>query len=114
LGLPGVWLTLARRGGEPAGFALSRVILDESELLLLGVRPQFRRRGIGRALLSHWMESARARGAVRVHLEVRDGNGALDLYLQAGFTRIGRRGGYYRGADGRLHDALTLARPLAL
>lgn len=112
LGLPGVWLTLARKGGKPVGFALNRVIFDECELLLLGVRPAFRRQGIGRALLEHSRGGAAARGARRIHLEVREGNGALGLYAQAGFARIGRRRGYYRGVDGQLYDALTLACPI--
>lgn len=30
LGMPGVWLTLARADGGVAGFALSRAILDEA------------------------------------------------------------------------------------
>ena len=46
LSMPGVWLSLARAEGETAGFALSRAILDEAELLLIAVHPAFRRRGI--------------------------------------------------------------------
>ena len=109
LGLPGVWLTMARRGTEPAGFALSRIVFDEAELLLLGVRPAFRRQGVGRALLHHMIEVAGSSGASRVHLEVREGNEALHLYDGAGFSQIGRRRAYYRGRDGQLFDALTLA-----
>ena len=109
LGLPGVWLTLARRDGEPVGFALSRVVLEEAELLLLGVRPAYRRQGIGRVLLERSLAMARALGARRVHLEVREGNNARLLYDAAGFSQIGRRPSYYRGVDGKLFDALTLA-----
>lgn len=109
LGLPGVWLTIARRGTEPAGFALSRIVFDEAELLLLGVRPAFRHQGVGRVLLDHMIEAAGALGASRVHLEVREGNEALHLYEGARFSQIGRRRAYYRGRDGQLFDALTLA-----
>lgn len=109
LGLPGVWLTLARRGGEPVGFALGRIVFEEAELLLLGVRPAFRRLGIGRALVDRFMATAKTLGARRVHLEVREGNDARLLYDAAGFSQIGRRRGYYRGRDNKLFDALTLA-----
>jgi ribosomal-protein-alanine N-acetyltransferase len=112
LGLPGVWLTIARRGPEPIGFALSRIVFDEAELLLLGVRPAFRHQGVGQALLDHMMETAGTLGASRVHLEVREGNDALRLYEAASFSQIGRRRGYYRGRDGQLFDALTLASSL--
>ena len=49
--MPGVWLAIARDDGEPVGFALSRLIADEAELLLLAVRRRRQRDGVG-ALLS--------------------------------------------------------------
>ena len=113
LGLSGVWLTLARLGGTPAGFALGRIVVDEAELLLLAVGPGHRRRGIGGALLQHYLAAAQERGAIRCHLEVREGNPAIGLYNGAGFTAAGRRSGYYFGREGRLFDALTLSRRLA-
>jgi [ribosomal protein S18]-alanine N-acetyltransferase len=109
LGLGGVWLLLARRDGQAAGFALSRVILDEAELLLLAVQPAQRRYGVGRTLLAAVADEARIRGAVRIHLEMRDGNPAAHLYDGAGFAEIGRRKRYYRGRDGTSFDAITLA-----
>lgn len=109
LSLPGVWLTLARQEARPAGFALTRIVLDEAELLLLAVRPAQRRAGVGHALLVAAAGGARARGAARMHLEVRDGNGALALYEAAGFASSGRRRGYYRGSDGSTFDAITLS-----
>lgn len=109
LGLGGVWLLLARRDGQPAGFALSRVVFDEAELLLLAVQPAQRRFGVGRALLAAVADEARLRGATRLHLEMRDGNPAVFLYQGAGFYEIGRRKRYYRGRDGSTFDAITLA-----
>jgi len=110
LPMPGVWLTLARVDGVVAGFALSRTVADEAELLLLAVRNGEQRRGVGRHLLAAFMAAARARGADRLHLEVRDDNPAIRLYEAAGFALAGRRRNYYSGADGRTYDALTLAR----
>jgi len=52
----------------------------------------------------------RARGMHRAHLEVRDGNGAMTMYLAAGFAQIGRRRKYYHGSDGSTFDALTFTR----
>jgi ribosomal-protein-alanine N-acetyltransferase len=109
LGLPGVWLTLARIGEEPVGFALNRIVFEEAELLLLGVRPGFRRHGIGRALLGRSSAKAHALGARRLHLEVREGNDARHLYDTVGFVQVGGRRGYYKGKDGRLFNAATLA-----
>lgn len=111
--MPGVWLTLARGGGAILGFSLARIIVDEAELLLLAVEPSAQRRGIGTALLERFEQSAIARGARRLHLEVRDGNEAVNLYNNLGFTLVGRRRRYYSGGDGQLYDALSLSRPVS-
>lgn len=107
MAMPGVWLTIAEAEGEAAGFAMSRAILDEAELLLLAVRPASRRRGVGRQLLRSAMAEARHRGVVRMHLEVRAGNEATGLYRLAGFAKIGERRNYYKGSGGKLFDAQT-------
>lgn len=112
LPLPGVWLTLAREGGAIAGFALARAIAGEAELLLLAVRRDRQRRGIGNRLLEAFIEAAAARGTARLHLEVREGNHALGLYERAGFSLAGRRRNYYSGARGTTYDALTLAKSI--
>ena len=103
-------------GGEPAdgartvGFALSRGVLDEEELLLIAVDPAYRGRGIGARLLHRYIEAAWARGRTRLFLEMREGNPADSLYRRAGFEPIGRRRNYYRGAAQGPLDAITYAR----
>ncbi|MBN8841296.1 MAG: ribosomal protein S18-alanine N-acetyltransferase [Sphingomonadales bacterium] len=109
MGMPGVWLTLARVDGEIAAFALSRAILDEAELLLIAVRPAFRRRGIGAALLRGVIADARGRNVTQLHLEVRAGNEAVALYTAHGFAKVGERRAYYRGRTGQSFDAHSYA-----
>jgi ribosomal-protein-alanine N-acetyltransferase len=113
LPMPGVWLTLARGGDEVVGFAMSRMVAGEAELLLLAVKRKDQGKGIGKRLLDGFGAEAAKRGAVRLHLEVREGNHALTLYSRAGFTQVGRRRNYYNGRDGQIYDALTLARSVA-
>ena len=110
LPMSGVWLNIAREGQDVVGFALSRVISGEAELLLLAVPRGRQKSGIGQLLLKRFMEDARERGARQLHLEVRDGNPAVKLYIRAGFSQVGLRRNYYSGRDGQLYDALTLAR----
>jgi len=112
LPMPGVWLTLARAGDEVVGFALSRIVLREAELLLLAVRPSWHRQGIGTQLVDSFVRSAFSRGAERLHLEVREGNRAVNLYKQVGFSEVGRRRNYYSGARGEVYDALTFSKLL--
>lgn len=109
LAMPGVRLTLALLDDEPAGFAMVRTVLDEAELLLLGVVPAQRRRGVATALLRAVVADALGTGAAKLHLEVRAGNEAVRLYTGNGFAKVGERRGYYRGRTGQLHDAHTYA-----
>jgi ribosomal-protein-alanine N-acetyltransferase len=103
-------------GGEPphgaraVGFALSRGVLDEEELLLIAVDPAYRGRGIGTKLLQRYIEAAWSRGRRRLFLEMREGNPAHSLYRRAGFEPIGRRRNYYRSAAKGPLDAITYAR----
>lgn len=107
LSLPGVWLCLALTDRGAAGFALTRMIVDEAELLLLAVDPASQKRGIGATLLRSVFLRARDRQLKRLHLEVRANNPAIKLYQGFGFERVGVRPGYYRGADNQLHDAFS-------
>ena len=110
LSVPGVWLTIAELNGRSVGFALIRGVLDEAELLLLAVIPEARRNGVGAALLRSVMADCAMRGVVSMHLEVRDGNDAIKLYRNAGFSKVGERRDYYRGPNGLSYSALTLRR----
>ena len=114
LPMAGVSLIVAREieGDGVIGFSLARTVADEAELLLLAVAPNRHRQGVGRLLLDDFMQRARAAGVARVHLEVRDGNRAVEMYLRAGFTPVGKRSNYYHGAQGNRFDALTLSQEL--
>ena len=79
-----------------AGYIVARESAGELHINNVAVRDQFRRRGIGSALLGKIMEVAR-RLKVRVALlEVRSGNRAAQaLYEKTGFKAIARRSDYY-------------------
>ncbi len=115
--LPNTHYLLAESSGRPligeqeaAGFVLSRGAADEEELLLIAVVPYLRGRGIGSALLARFLFEARSRGAVRLFLEMREGNPAESLYRRHGFASVGRRRAYYRRGKGAPLDAITFAR----
>ena len=99
-------------GRGPAGFVLTRHVLDEEELLLIAVIPGARRRGVGAALIERLFTSARTRGVTRIFLEMRRGNPAIELYRKFGFEPIGERRNYYRMANGARLDAITFARSI--
>ncbi len=97
----------------PHGFALSRVIADEAELLTLATDPEHRRQGVAAALLTTIESDVASRGALRHFLEVAADNvGACALYARAGYVQTGRRTGYYTRPQGPPVDALLLEKAL--
>ncbi|MGO4533995.1 GNAT family N-acetyltransferase [Leifsonia sp. 2MCAF36] len=59
--------------------------------LILGVYPQWRARGAGRALLRELATTAAARGHARVSLSVQRGNFAQRLYVSEGYVTVASR-----------------------
>lgn len=97
------------RQNEIRGYAVLMPVLDEAELLTIGVAEGQQRQGLGRAMLREMLEFAREKNMRRVFLEVRSSNNAaLALYRSSGFGEIGVRRGYYQNANGS-GDALTMA-----
>ena len=98
---------------ESEGFILCRGVADEAEIMTLAVRPDGRRRGLGRVLVEAAGAAARHLGAERLFLEVaQDNTAALALYRGVGFIEVGRRRAYYPRPDGTAADALVLAQEI--
>ncbi|HTO79583.1 MAG TPA: GNAT family N-acetyltransferase [Methylocystis sp.] len=95
---------------EPlGGFAISRLLPPDAELLTIAVDPPRRGAGLGRALLESHLANLERGGALLVFLEVADDNpAALALYARAGFKTIGRRENYYQRASGEHCAAVTM------
>ena len=83
------------------------MVAGEAQVYNIAIAPEFRREGIGEALLRHMIAKAEDDGCVLVTLEVRGGNeAAMALYKKLGFREVGRRKGYYAkgGEDAVLMD----------
>ena len=97
LGWSGVVAMVSEDDGKVNGFIVGRQTGEEAEILNLAVIPAWRRKGWGGALLKAAMEEFRARDVSRVFLEVRESNeGGMAFYENHGFSKTGRRAGYYR------------------
>lgn len=107
---PGVFAMIAAsRERGPLGFAIARVIGEDSELLSIGVVAAGRRGHIGRQLVAAVLRRAADAGARRIFLEVAEDNfAAQGLYRLFGFRLVGRRPDYYRRSGGGTTAALTL------
>ena len=67
---------------------------DVGQIVRVSVSSQYRRRGIGRALIAALLEIARTRGLTRVWMETNDDwRDAIGLYQQCGFQEYDRRDG---------------------
>ena len=77
-------------------YCLERTVIDEAEILTLGVHPAARRLGVGRQLLEQVQQTWVDRGVVAAWLEVREANvPARGLYAQQGWRETTRRPHYY-------------------
>ena len=91
--LLGLTVTAAVDGGTPCGVVTSLLVPATWRLGIacsvrdMFVAPEHRGRGVGRAMLLHVIDAARAAGAVRVSLRTESENAqALALYRGLGFV----------------------------
>lgn len=96
---------------EPAGSLVAYLLCAwqylDLHVLKVATLPSYRRTGLARKLMILAEEHAQASAGESVTLEVRESNvEAIALYQTLGYTRTGRRPGYY--GDGE--DALVMAK----
>jgi ribosomal-protein-alanine N-acetyltransferase len=90
-----------------AAFCAFWRVADQAHINNLAVRPELRRRGVGRQMLEAVIAEARRLGAASLSLEVRRSNiAAQRLYLRAGFREEAVRKSYYTQP---VEDALVLS-----
>ncbi len=88
---PGAW-HLALEGREAVGVVLVNTVEGRGDLTYLGVVPQARRRGIGRALMAQAIRDTARMGLPVLGLAVDTSNTpAMRLYAGAGFQEMRRR-----------------------
>jgi len=93
--------------GPIAGYIVARETGGELHINNVAVRSEYRRRGIGAAMLERVIHEARLRKANTAFLEVRSANlAAQALYEKCGFRAIARRANYY--SDPR-EDAVVMS-----
>ncbi|WP_288843307.1 ribosomal protein S18-alanine N-acetyltransferase [uncultured Deefgea sp.] len=91
---------------ELIGFSVCMITLDEAELLLIAIAPQWQRQQRASQLLAALQKQLLQQDVVTLFLEVRESNtAARTLYAKQDFTQSGRRKGYYPTNQGR-EDAL--------
>lgn len=96
---------VAEFGGLLVGYLCRWFVVDEIQILNVAVHPQYRQRGIGRALLRDIFAEAHQRDVRSLSLEVRTSNtAAINLYEEFGFHQVTVRHRYYEDGE----DALVM------
>lgn len=111
---------VAEMNGEVIGYIMCRIelgfsnfglggIIKKGHIVSVAVLPQYRRKGIGEALINEALNGMRLYNAKQCYLEVRVGNApAISLYKKLGFQIARTIHGYY--SDGE--DAYLMAKKL--
>ena len=87
---------VAENGKKVAGYIGVIETAGEAYITNIAVLPDFRRRGLAKALLNTAADGARERGCEFITLEVRESNfAAISLYEGAGFMKAGIRKNFY-------------------
>ena len=91
------------------GFVICRKAADEAEILTIAVEPRQRRKGFGRMLVDELIRQLYRDGIKKLFLEVDDqSTGAVKLYKNVGFKKIGTRENYYTQIGSNSCKALTM------
>lgn len=97
---------------EVSGFAIQSIAIDESHLLNIGVKKNYRRKGFGEEILNQIILFSKVMGCKKIFLEVRISNiRAIKLYEKEGFRKVDIRKNYYKLREGR-EDALIMVKRL--
>ena len=87
---------IAKKKNVDVGYMVSEYVLDQMDIISIGVKSTYRRQGIGEMILRHLIELAKEKGVKSIFLEVRYSNdNARLLYEKVGFVKCGLRSGYY-------------------
>jgi ribosomal-protein-alanine N-acetyltransferase len=88
---------VAKTDDKTVGFAGVWTIVDEGHITNIAVHPNFRKKGIGSALVQSLIDHSKAWGCTALTLEVRASNtSAKNLYKKFGFIEEGIRKRYYQ------------------
>ena len=89
------WL-VAEIEGKIAGYVGSEAVLDSADMMNIAVAPEFRRQGIGVALVNGLCSRLQSKSVAFLMLEVRVSNkSAIAMYEKLGFLQVGLRPRYY-------------------
>ncbi|MDV2469917.1 ribosomal protein S18-alanine N-acetyltransferase [Acinetobacter chinensis] len=102
--------TVIEKNGQVVGFCILQAVVDEANLLLMAIDPDFQGQGLGYELLDQSVQMLK-NNPVHIFLEVRESNkAAIALYEKAHFHQIDLRKNYYPNTDGTREHAIIMVK----
>ncbi len=96
--LPGAEIIIAESEGTIAGFILTACFERTGHIITIDVLAEFRRAGVGTALLDAAEKSLARRGATEIELETAvDNDAAIQFWQRSGYLTRGTLKNYYPG-----------------
>jgi len=90
------YFVVAKTEDDIAGYGAIYVVAGEGEIINIAVKGEYRRCGIGEAIVKDLLQEGKKRQAEKVFLEVRESNvAAIALYERCGFEKQGIRKNFY-------------------
>lgn len=87
---------VAVEGEKVIGYIGMSVVIDEGYIFNVAVDADFRRKGVGTALINELVTYGKKNDLCFITLEVRESNqAAISLYSDFGFIKVGERKNYY-------------------
>ena len=95
------WIFLLEEVGTATGFEISYPENKDTYLWLMGVRPNYQRKGLGSKLIDLQVEASRREGHLKIIIKTHKGHPeAMNLYKKKGFIEIRRESNHWgKGMD---------------
>ena len=106
------FVILHRTNDRLMGYIILWFLQEEVQISNFALHPDFRRLGVGEAVLRDVLDKIKKEGAKTIFLEVRPSNrAARSLYEKLGFQILGVRKNYYQSP---IEDALIMGKNLKI
>ncbi len=90
------YAAIGENDGTVLAYGGMLTVLDEGQITNIATHPEYRRRGLGEAVVRALIEYGEQNGINVISLEVRESNvGAIALYEKLGFEKVGIRKNFY-------------------
>jgi ribosomal protein S18 acetylase RimI-like enzyme len=96
-------------GEQLIGFIMGRTVFESNDLFTFAVLPDYQQKGIGRALLDHYLKGLEVNCLLEVSIQ---NEKAIHLYSSVGFNVITLKKGYYSTVHSLQSDAYVMKRSI--